>query len=83
VFTPGGEQRYWTFPLGDKVHPWGPSSSLGANHVVKNGPSRSFWPVAILENVFKRVFEKKRSDMKGVDFTTWLMAEKYFLPPVF
>jgi hypothetical protein len=29
-----------TFLLGDKFHPWSPSSPLGANSVVKNGPLR-------------------------------------------
>jgi hypothetical protein len=41
VFTPGGWTKGWTIPLEDKVHPWGPSSPLGANHSVKNWPQRS------------------------------------------
>jgi hypothetical protein len=38
VCSPLGMNKGWTFPLGDEFHPWGPTSPLGANHVVKNGP---------------------------------------------
>jgi hypothetical protein len=29
---PGGWTKGWTFSLGDKFHPWGPSSPLGTHH---------------------------------------------------
>jgi hypothetical protein len=31
VYPWEGWSKGWTFPLGNKVHPWGPSSPLGAN----------------------------------------------------
>jgi hypothetical protein len=51
----------WTFPLGEKVHPWGPSS-LGANHVKIYNATRSLERLEN-KNTFILPTLKKRSSL--------------------